>query len=1069
MNRPWARVVLGAVLSAAGLSAQTTQGLISGRVTSQDGASIANAEIRYENLETATSGAGRSNAAGYFALPLLPPGSYRLRVSADGFQPAEIQELQLAVSAFLDIPFRLRSLADVWEDGQYRSLILPGSRAVLNFFGPDVDMSRSATLEGPRTTRGGLESTISEVINPAQIQHLPLAGRDVYTTLVLQPGVTSETSTSRGIGVAVNGQRPSASNFLLDGVENNNALVTGPLTVVAPEAVQEYRISTNNFSAEYGRASGFLANAVTRAGTNQWRGTGYFNLKDERLNAADFARNLNGLGRSPVDEKQFGFQFGSPIRRDRLYQSAALEHLRSHGQDDPVDLNLPATRYLDFLRQFNRTSLINQLLTQFAPPPVASEEGQFVGTLRVSPPVNLRRTVGLERIDYLSKNGAHRLMGRIGVFRLSRPDFAWTPYKDFVSGLDQNNTAVAAGLTSNLRPSVTNEARFSGSGELLEFDRPRPDIPTLEVSDGGILLPGSLSSYGYRNSGRNFEAVNNTVIAAGRHVIKFGGGFLSRTSKGFLTFGRDGRYVFRDLLDLEDALPLRVDVGLDRLELTQRRNTLANYDREYSTRQFHLFAQDSFRVTPKLALNYGLRYEMFGAPRSKRGVETLLRLGQGTGLPEQIAGASMAAGSSGQALYDGDHNNFAGRFGITYSVNRSTLVRAAYGLFYDRPYDNLWQNIRNNGFVLATAFPTSSVDFTKPVSTQLPLLRNFVADPNFSRITFYQPGVRTPYVQSYFAGAQRELTESFVVELNASGSLGRKLLTTDILNREGSRPGISDPFRSRFNPSLQNLYYRANQGASSYHALSLLGRYRGRRVQAQVAYTYSHAIDNQSEILSGDFFDFQRVQAAPAPARPRSAFSRQFDSAGDRGNADFDQRHNLVFYSIWELPGRHVLTRNWRIAQLGAIRSGVPYTVFAAGEAPLINRRADMRGAGEVDRPARGGRILLERQAFATPAAGQNGNLGRNSFAGPGVFNVDLSVSRSFPLRWLGEGGRVTLRADAYNFFNHANLGNPEGFLGSPDFGVARYGRQELSSGFPALAPLREGARIVQLILRLEF
>src|SRR5262249_53039862 len=197
-------------------------------------------------------------------LPWLPRGPYRLRGTADQYQARELHEMELPVAAFLEINFRLRPLADVWEQGQYGSVFLPGTRSVLTFYGPDVDTSRSGSFEANRGNGGGLESTISQVIDPALVRDLPLAGRDVYTALAMQPGVTSDTTTARGLGLAINGQRPSASNFLLDGLENNNYLITGPLTPVAPEAVQEYRISTNNFSSEYGRSSGFLANAVTR-------------------------------------------------------------------------------------------------------------------------------------------------------------------------------------------------------------------------------------------------------------------------------------------------------------------------------------------------------------------------------------------------------------------------------------------------------------------------------------------------------------------------------------------------------------------------------------------------------------------------------------------------------------------------------------------------------------------------------------------------------------------------------------------------------------------------------------
>jgi hypothetical protein len=178
-------------------------------------------------------------------LPLLPPGQYRIHVTAAAYQPQDLQDLTLPVAARVDIDFRLRPLSDVWESGRYHSLFFPESAAVVTFFGPDVDPTRLGSFEPPRTTAGTLEAGVSAVIDPAEVRDLPLAGRDVYSTLVTEAGVTSDLSTARGLGLSIGGQRPTSSNFMLDGVENNNYLVTGPLMTVAPEAVQEYRVSTN--------------------------------------------------------------------------------------------------------------------------------------------------------------------------------------------------------------------------------------------------------------------------------------------------------------------------------------------------------------------------------------------------------------------------------------------------------------------------------------------------------------------------------------------------------------------------------------------------------------------------------------------------------------------------------------------------------------------------------------------------------------------------------------------------------------------------------------------------------
>src|SRR6266550_3630238 len=367
------RLAVVLVFFAWAAAGQTTQGLIAGRlVNSQTGAPIGGAQVTYANAATGASGAATSDSSGNFFLPMLSPGFYRVRAVASGFQAREVQELELPVAARLELDFRLRPLSDVWEAGQYRSVFLPGTKTIVTFYGPDVDSSRSGSFEATQGRRGALESTVSEVINPQLIRDLPLAGRDVYTMLVTQPGVTADTGTARGLGLAINGQRPSSSNFMLDGLENNNYLVTGPLSPVASEAIEEYRVSTNNFSAEYGRTSGFVANAITRSGGNQFHGIGYFYLNNDVLNANGFQANLQGLPRNPDKQNQIGFQVGGPILKDRLFFSGSFDHLRSRSFQDAQPFNLPTTAFLKQL-EFAPADLISKkLLDQFPAPLVVN-------------------------------------------------------------------------------------------------------------------------------------------------------------------------------------------------------------------------------------------------------------------------------------------------------------------------------------------------------------------------------------------------------------------------------------------------------------------------------------------------------------------------------------------------------------------------------------------------------------------------------------------------------------------------------------------------------------------------
>ena len=327
--------------------AQTTQAYLSGTVTdSITGLAVPIASVSCLSLGSGVAIPGHTSLSGRFTFAALSPGQYSVRVDAAGYQSQELHLLELPIAARLDLEFRLRPQNDVWEARQYQSYLLPESHQVLPFYGPDLDFSRVAFFDSSHGTIANLETSVSSVIDSIDLGELPLTGRDAYALLVLLPGVTSDTATSRGLGFSVNGQRPSSANYLLDGLEYNNLLVTGPLGVLAPEALEEYRISTNNFSAEFGRTSGFLANAISRGGTNEWHGMAYLHLKNEILNANGFQENTQGISRAPLKEIQPGFTASGPLLKKRLFLSSSLELERFRGRSDPQQFGLPTAQFI---------------------------------------------------------------------------------------------------------------------------------------------------------------------------------------------------------------------------------------------------------------------------------------------------------------------------------------------------------------------------------------------------------------------------------------------------------------------------------------------------------------------------------------------------------------------------------------------------------------------------------------------------------------------------------------------------------------------------------------------------
>jgi hypothetical protein len=1095
------------VLAGTALLGQTTQGLIYGRVTqSGTDTAVGGAQVRLFNDQTPSIRAASTDTNGSFVFLLLTPGEYWLRVESPAggeFQPAEVHGLVLPVAGSLLQVIGLRRLSDTFEESRRSRLPVSGSEQIEQFYGPDLDLSRVAFVKKTETDIRINEPSVSAVIDTVPILDLPLQGRDAFAMLAMQPAVTSDSSTARSLGLSANGVRPSASNFLADGLELNNYLVGGPIVALPPEAVQEYRVSTNGFSAEYGQTAGYIVNAVTRSATSRWHVLGYFYLTNEALNANDFQNNALGAPRPRLREYQPGYWAGGPLRkpgRKSLFLSSGSEYVSSRGSQPEQSFLVPSAGFTSSLASLPSTNPARTLMSLYHPPasiPVAGGE-PFAGIAQLSPLAVVTRPFSMNRLD--GNFGDLRYFARTIDARTSQPDFIWSPYSPFISGLSQGADGVAAEITwaPSSHPGLATQARFGLTYDRIGWDRAHPELPTLLILSGNPgaespLLPGSPAAYSYSYRSRTAEFGSNTVLHTGRQTLMFGGAGLLRDLDSVLPYAQSGLVTFSSLASFEtgaDPLGIRVYSSFDRSALAAGSVQAAQFDRHYQYPGASTFVQHSFQWTPRIVTNLGARIEYHGVPENVGSKKDFLAdLGPGQTIEQRIGSATVGSGTEGsQQLYTAQTLAVAFRvaFAINLSASKSavgyTVLRGGYGTFLDRPPENAWLDIANNSFVYpAAGIPVPNGSNFLQFSSLLQGVRPGNITTDFPYLTLVQPSLPAGYVQDFFFKLQRQMSGHFWVDTGLQGSLGRKLLASDVINRD-----------SLERANLPEIQYLSSQGNSNYFALATAANYRSRSLYVSLAYTWSHAIDNQSDPLSGSFFNLafsSDTTLGTALAQQRPGFSTEFDSRADRGNADFDQRHNGVMAWIWDLPSlrgdglRRLFGSGWNLAGLAALRSGLPFSVIdqiaqpAAGP-PLLTRYADLIDPanlwqrGESATP--GAFVILNKNAFCAPPAcvadySVQGNTKRNEFIGPGLFNVDLSLSKAFALPRFGDKSKLTCRADAFNVLNHANLNHPNSNLTSDQFGYASFGRVGASIGFPAMAPFVETARQIQLVLRVEF
>lgn len=1047
LSAPSRLALAGALAGAAALWAQSSTATLSGIVQDESGGSLAGAKL---TLRDAAKGYAReivTDASGVFAFRHLAPSRYELTVERTDFASARYADLVL-------------------HAGEQRSLSV---RLKLPLRGETIVVTAEAPLlrEGP---------SVATTVDRGFIESQPLNGRTFQTLISLSPGVVLMPASLPSQGqFSVNGQRTGTNYFTVDGVGANFGLpfATTPYegagggvpsfsaqgstsALASVDAVQEFTVQTSTYAPEYGRQPGAQVAVVTRSGTNQLHGSAFDYLRNDKLDANSWFGNYNRLSRPALRQNDFGFTLGGPVYLPRLYDGrnrtfffASYEGLRLV---QPV-ISTPS-RVPSLEARQRATGLLKAILEAYplpvAPPlPDAPAETPYVAGF--SNPSTLNATS--VRIDHLPSS-RWTLFGRVNHAPSESRERGRYATPSFIAVLPAETDTVTAGATALISPALNNDLRFNwsrsrasqiyvqdtfGGAKILPselifpaFAKPETSLFYLTIgsNDENTISPGTFS----RNTQRQINFVNTTSWTAGRHAWKFG------VDVRRLAPSIGGRLYGKTLI--VPSITALVTGMVPTAEIRQVDSFL-----EPRYLNFSAFVQDAWRVSPRLTLTYGLRWEVNPAPSEAKG-----------NLPLTVEGIdsppTARLAPRGTKLYETTYKNLAPRLGLAYqpAAGRGLLLRAGIGVFYDLGYSFTGTALTPTNYPFSRILTVSNRPIDDPVfySEVGPQTYN----PPYPRLFAYYPGYKLPYSWQYSLAVEQTFGGANFLSLGYVGSAGRRLARVESLQRQVLR-----------NPNFTRVDAVNNLGESDYHAMQVQFRRRmSQGWQALASYTWSKSLDTASD---ESIVNFQ----APAIL---------YNPLQDRGPSAFDVRHNFAGAASYELPSPaegapRALLGGFALDLIARLRTATPVTVVT-GRDPLG------LGLTTVSRPDLvagqplylygdgypGGR-RLNPNAFdgATPLAqARQGTLGRGTLRGFPLRQIDLSLRRRFAL---SEFVALDFRADAFNVTNTPNFANPVNVLTNTNFGRATRILSTASVG--GLNPLFEvgGPRSIQLSLKLHF
>jgi Carboxypeptidase regulatory-like domain/TonB dependent receptor len=1069
--------------------AQQITGNIRGTITDPSGAVVQSANVTAKQIETGFTRSVSTDRAGSYVLLELPIGHYRVEAETKGFQKFAQEGISLNVNESLNVPMRLA----VGTDAQ------------------QIEVQADAQLIQ------GTVTTLGKTVLEREVLDLPLNGRNFSQLGTLQPGVVPLTpglkqagsSLREGQSYAVNGQRPESNNFLIDGANNFNGVDGGFVLKPPVDAITEFRILTHNSTAEFGNSLGSTTNIITRSGTNSFHGALWEFLRNDALDANNYFATTT----EPLKQNQFGATIGGPIRKDKTFFFAFYEGFRNR-QGETQGSTVPSLkqRQGDFSELCpegftgglcnNPEHQLKLLVTDpptplpfnQLPPPFISTFAQSLLPLFPEPNSGRNTFVSTEtkrddfnqgglRIDhYLTANDNlnFRYMISDGTrFDPLSPAGASVP--GFPIGESHRAQDFVAQETHTFSPSVVGVFRFSFlRNKFLFGERTNHTSPSdlgfkydssLDLATGPPFI--QVNGYtsvgdpitGPRNSFENAYDYNGSLSwVRGKHDLKFGGGYQHLHVNALQGIATNGFFVVVPF-PLTDAFASFM-IGQPVFFLQGR----GDFGRGINGQSLNGYAQDTIKVTSRLTLNLGLRYDLPFPYTEVKNRQTLWIPGrQSTVFPNAPEGL-LYPGDQGvpAGLIPTFKKAFAPRVGIAWDPTASAkwLVTSAYGIYYEPYYTGqggpLQSPISAPPYLQTEQIsltPTSPLFFDDPYNGPPPPAGTF-ATP-LTNLTL-SPNLSLPYAQDWDLNVQRSLGNNLLLEIGYVGTKGTKLprfiegnptvyipgqSSTDNVDQRRIHSGctLSDPESACEYASTGLISGIAN---SSYNALeaSLKKRF-SHGLSFLASYTYSKAIDDVSSFNISGSGSIQVAGENDLAQNPRNL-------AAERGPSLFDTRHRLAFSYQWSLPFwqhqqnwyEHVLG-GWQLNGIVTAMSGTPFTVFDSrdnsfqGSAPEItgfsaNRPNLVPGQNPNHGPRKVGEWLNTGAFSRVPQDGslpvqQFGTAGRNIALGPRYANWDFAASRNIRL---AESTDLQFRAELFNVLNHTNFHLPNSDISSPTF-----------------------------------